>query len=68
MNELLSFPIGICKVCGCTEDHACYDADYGSCWWVDETETLCSHCADAGYDNSLKALILMDKENEEDLW
>lgn len=36
---------GICRVCGCTENDACTHPVYGSCWWVNETETLCSHCA-----------------------
>lgn len=40
---------GTCKVCGCTDDHACM-TDYGSCWWVDEGHTLCSACAmERGY-------------------
>lgn len=36
---------GVCRVCGCTERNACYHPDYGSCWWWDAEETLCSHCA-----------------------
>ncbi len=32
---------GVCRVCGCTDDAACE----GGCYWVDETETLCSACA-----------------------
>lgn len=36
---------GICRICGCTEHDACTHPVYGSCWWVDEKETLCSHCA-----------------------
>ena len=35
---------GICKVCGCTWDNACFNPEHGACWWIDETETLCSHC------------------------
>lgn len=31
---------GHCRVCGCTEDHACA----GGCYWVEED--LCSKCAD----------------------
>lgn len=27
-----------CRVCGCTDDHACP----GGCWWIDED--LCSEC------------------------
>ncbi len=30
-----------CRVCGCTDDHACP----GGCWWV--SSDLCSACADA---------------------
>ncbi len=36
--------ISICKVCGCTWDNACYHPEHGSCWWVDDSQTLCSHC------------------------
>lgn len=35
-----------CRVCGCTEDHACYAPGHGSCWWADEEKTICSHCYD----------------------
>ena len=37
---------GICKMCGCTDVDPCYHPDHGTCWWVDETHELCSHCAD----------------------
>lgn len=66
MNDLLSFPIETCKVCGCTNNTPCHDVEYGACWWVDETETLCSHCADASHENSLKALMLLDEIEKED--
>lgn len=23
---------GVCSVCGCTENNACVDSDYGACW------------------------------------
>lgn len=36
---------GTCRVCGCTATRACTNPTHGKCWWVDETETLCSHCA-----------------------
>lgn len=36
---------GTCRVCGCTATRACTNPTHGNCWWVDETETLCSHCA-----------------------
>ncbi len=37
---------GVCRVCGCTEDNPCEHPDHGTCWWVDDDCTLCSHCAD----------------------
>ncbi|MDF2854335.1 MAG: hypothetical protein K0Q87_186 [Neobacillus sp.] len=37
---------GICKICGCTDDHACIK-EHGPCWWVDEDHTLCSGCVAA---------------------
>lgn len=39
-------PYGICKVCGCTDHNPCYNPSHGTCWWVDDTHELCSHCAD----------------------
>jgi hypothetical protein len=41
---VLCFPIipGVCRGCGCTDDHACPDG----CWWVDGEEDLCSVCHD----------------------
>ncbi len=35
---------GICKVCGCTWETPCIDEKWGSCWWMDHDETICSHC------------------------
>lgn len=35
---------GVCKACGCTWNKACYNSEHGACWWIDEIETLCSHC------------------------
>ncbi|WP_211220345.1 hypothetical protein [Solobacterium moorei] len=35
---------GVCRKCGCTENSACYVSGIGTCWWVDDTKTLCSHC------------------------
>ena len=37
---------GVCRICGCTEDNPCEHPDHGTCWWVDDECTLCSHCAD----------------------
>ena len=36
---------GTCAICGCTEYNACYNPYYGSCWWINRSRTLCSHCA-----------------------
>lgn len=35
----------ICQYCGYTENHACYSAEHGSCWWADENKNLCFHCS-----------------------
>lgn len=35
---------GICKSCGCTWTTPCIDQIHGACWWMDESETVCSHC------------------------
>ncbi len=32
---------GRCRVCGCTDDHACD----GGCSWADAAHTICSRCA-----------------------
>ncbi len=37
---------GTCKICGCTEDAACYHPEFGLCFWIDETHELCSHCVE----------------------
>ena len=37
---------GVCRVCGCTDDDPCYNPNFGNCWWADESQTICSHCAD----------------------
>lgn len=36
---------GVCQICGCTECNPCYNPSSGTCWWVNEERTLCSHCA-----------------------
>ncbi len=30
-----------CRVCGCTDERACF----GGCYWVDEEDDICSACA-----------------------
>ena len=47
---------GVCKKCGCTDDDPCFNPIYGTCWWVDDSHTLCSHCADV--------VIAMDPETK----
>lgn len=37
---------GICRVCGCTDNNACFNPYHGYCGWSDESHTLCTHCAD----------------------
>ena len=37
---------GVCRICGCTEDDPCHNPNVGNCWWADESQTICSHCAD----------------------
>jgi hypothetical protein len=34
--------VGICRVCGCTADNACWHDGLGPCAWVHPD--LCSHC------------------------
>jgi hypothetical protein len=42
---------GVCRVCGCTDEHACLvegppDGDIiTTCHWIDSNENLCSECA-----------------------
>jgi hypothetical protein len=40
------FPLGVCLVCGCTDDdcHKCVRKTGHPCGWVDEAETLCTAC------------------------
>jgi hypothetical protein len=40
---IAQLPRGVCRTCGCTENHGCP----GGCSWVDGTETLCSSCGNA---------------------
>lgn len=38
---------GTCKKCGCTDNHACRSDIHGYCWWIDQTQELCSYCLDS---------------------
>jgi hypothetical protein len=42
-KNLVASKSGVCKICLCTEDHACPDPDTGTCFWVESD--LCSACA-----------------------
>ena len=55
---------GVCRKCGCTENNACYDKEMGTCWWVDDTKTLCSHCYYGFYEESLDELLNEDEIGE----
>lgn len=35
--------IGVCRVCGCTQNNPCYHPHHSYCHWVEPD--LCSHCA-----------------------
>jgi len=35
---------GVCRMCGCTDDHPCVNGGQ-PCSWVDDSHTLCSACA-----------------------
>lgn len=41
---------GTCKICGCTDENACYHPDFGACWWLDTTHEICSHCVELNGD------------------
>lgn len=34
---------GVCRICGCTDDHACHLLSGWPCSWVNNTHTLCSN-------------------------
>lgn len=36
--------VGVCRVCGCTDDRACP----GGCSWADARHTICSSCEGRG--------------------
>lgn len=38
---------GICSECGCTESTACIDERGEPCGWSDQSETLCTACAES---------------------
>jgi DNA-directed RNA polymerase subunit RPC12/RpoP len=40
---MFGLSVGVCKVCGCTENNACM-TEVGPCFWVNEEKDLCSNC------------------------
>lgn len=36
---------GRCRFCGCTENDPCHIGRYLTCYWIDETKTVCSNLA-----------------------
>lgn len=45
LPQLQEAKIRRCRICGCTDDHACM-TDEGPCYWIEDG--LCSACADRG--------------------
>lgn len=39
--------VGICRICGCSEDDPCIDDDCRGCSWTDEADPLCTACRPA---------------------
>lgn len=47
LSQFKKYPPGICRFCGCTEYNACTSKKgtgdpFGTCSWLDETETVCN--------------------------
>lgn len=40
---MFGIKVGVCKVCGCTDNRACL-TEYGPCSWANDEEDLCSAC------------------------
>lgn len=57
-----NYKSGVCLVCGCTENNACYISGIGACWWVNKTRTLCSHCLYNFYEKPLDEMYKNNKE------
>lgn len=53
---------GVCKKCGCTDNDPCFNPIHGNCWWVDDSHTLCSHCADENIANDPQTLHFINSE------
>ena len=66
---------GVCRICGCTDNDPCYNPQAGYCWWIDDTHTLCSHCADKTINSDPETIHCINSKYEveeeliqEDLW
>lgn len=57
--------VGKCRVCGCTNDNPCFHPDHGFCWWADEAETICSHCACEEIANDPETVHCVNTKNVE---
>lgn len=56
---------GVCQNCGCTDNNPCYNPSAGYCWWVDDTHTLCSHCAEPTIANDPETVHCVNTDNPE---
>lgn len=54
--EVPGLPRGVCRICGCTETDPCWHPEQGYCSWVDEEETICSHCHDEAIASDLRTV------------
>ena len=61
-------PKGICRICGCTENDPCHNPEYGYCWWVDKSHTLCSHCAEREIAGDPQTVHCVNTQNGELPW
>lgn len=57
---------GVCKICGCTDNDPCFNEDYGTCWWVDGSHELCSHCAKPDIANDPNTIHCINSSEEEE--
>ena len=58
---------GVCRVCGCTDDDPCYNPNFGNCWWADESQTICSHCADKAIADDPETKHCINSDCDDDL-
>lgn len=56
---------GVCKICGCTHTTPCFTRNEGCCWWMDENQTLCSHCYYGFYEPQLEKVLKIERSIHE---